>query len=111
MSASAPTAPPKCSQLEIHAAYSPAGFRVWSVMVRDLLYGLRHHGKFYSKPDAVRAAERLSRKLRVPFERGHQRRPEACLAERTKFAAWEQRQRRVAARAARQAQKHSEPSQ
>jgi hypothetical protein len=90
---------PKYSQLEIHSSYSPAGFRVWSVMVRDLLYGLRHHGKFYSKCEATTAAERLSRKLRIRFERGHRRRPEVRLAERTKFAAWEKRQQRVAQRA------------
>jgi hypothetical protein len=69
-------------------------------MVRDLLYGLRHLGKFYSKREAITAAERLSRKMHTPFERGRRRRPEVRLAERKKFVAWERRQRRVAQRAA-----------
>jgi hypothetical protein len=88
---------PKYSQLEIHSSYSPAGFRTWSVMVRDLLYGLRHHGKFYSKREAIAAAEKLSRKTHTPFVRDRRRRPR--LSERTKFSAWEKRQRRIAQRA------------
>lgn len=87
------------SQLEIHAAYSPAGFRVWSVMVRDLLYGLRRLDKFYSRREAIAYAERWSHKMRVHFERGR-RRPEVRLAERTKFAAWQKRQQLIVQRAA-----------
>lgn len=89
---------PKYSQLEIHSGYSPGGFRTWSVVLRDLLYGLRQLEKFYTKPEAIAAAERLARKMHAPFERGRRRRPEVRLAERKKFAAWEKRQQRVAAR-------------
>jgi hypothetical protein len=70
---------PRTGQLEIHASYSAAGFRTWAVLLR---------------------AERLSRTMRTPFERGHRQKPEACLRERTKFAAWCKRQQRVATRAA-----------
>jgi hypothetical protein len=94
------TTHPKYSQLEIHSSYSPAGFCTWSIVLRDLLYGLRQLEKFYSKREAVGAAEKLSRKMRTPFERGHRRRPEVRLAERTKFAAYQERQQRVAQRAA-----------
>jgi hypothetical protein len=91
---------PKYSQIEIHSSYSPAGFRTWSVVLRDFLYGLRCLGKFYTRPEAVAAAERLARKTRTPFDRGRRQKPEACLAERKKFAAWERRQQLVAQRAA-----------
>jgi hypothetical protein len=104
MNAPTRTGPPKCSQLEIHPAYSPAGFRVWSVMVRDLLYGLRHLDKFYSKREAITAAERMARKMHTPFERGRRQKPEVRLSERKKFAEYEKRQRLVAARAAKAAQ-------
>jgi hypothetical protein len=83
---------PRAGQLEIHASYSAAGFRTWAVVLRDLLFGLRH---------LVTAAERLSRTMRTPLMRG--RRQKACLEERTKFAAWQNRQRLVAARAAKRA--------
>lgn len=94
------TAPTRTAQLEIHSSYSPAGFRTWSIVQRDLVLGLRHIDKFYSKREAITAAERLSRKMRTPFERGRRRRPEARLRERTKFAAYVKRQRLVAQRAA-----------
>jgi hypothetical protein len=90
----------KYSQLEIHAAYSAGGFRMWSVVCRDLYFGLRQLDKFYTRPEAIKAAERTARKLRVPFERGRRRRPEVHLAERKKFTAWQTRQQRVAQRAA-----------
>lgn len=91
---------PRHSQLEIHAAYSAGGFRVWSVVCRDLYFGLRQLDKFHTRPEAIKAAERMARKLCVPFERGRRRRPEVRLAERKKFHAWEKRQQRVAQRAA-----------
>jgi hypothetical protein len=102
-----PIAPPKYSQLEIHAAYSPAGFRTWSVVLRDLLYGARHLDKFYSKREAITAAERLARVQRIPFERGRRQKPAVRLAERTKFAAWQKRQQLVAQRAAKRAREES----
>lgn len=103
MTQPAPIASPKCSQLEIHLTYSRAGFRTWSVVLRDLLYGARQLDTFYSKREAVAAAERLSRKQRIPIERGRRQRPEVRLAERKKFAAYQKRQARVAQRAAKRA--------
>jgi hypothetical protein len=96
---------PRTGQLEIHASYSAAGFRTWAVLLRDLLFGLRSLERHWTKREAVAAAERLSRTMLTPFERGHRQKPEACLRERTKFAAWQNRQRLVAARAAKRAAK------
>lgn len=97
------TGRPSHSQLEIHATYSRAGFRTWSVLLRDLYFGARQLDTFYSKREAVAAAERLSRKRHIPIERRRQQKPEACLRERKKFAAYQKRQQRVAQRAARRA--------
>jgi hypothetical protein len=91
---------PRTNQIEIGRTITPGGADAWSVIFRDLYFGPRQLERHWTKPDAVRAAERLSRKMRVHFERGRRQKPEVRLAERTKFAAWEKRQQRVAQRAA-----------
>ncbi len=91
---------PQHNQIEIARIITPGGADAWAVVLRDLYFGPRQLERHWTKPDAVRAAERLARKMHSPFERGHRRRPEVRLSERAKFAAWQKRQARISARAA-----------
>jgi hypothetical protein len=95
---------PRTNEIEISRVTTPGGLAAWAVVFRDLYFGPRWLERHWTKPDAIRAAKKLSRKMRVPFVRDR-RRP---AVDQTKFAAWEKRQQRVAQRTARQAQKHSE---
>lgn len=81
---------PNHNQIEIGRIITPGGVDAWAIVLRDLYSGPRRLERCWTKPDAIRAAEWLSRKMHTPFERG--RRPEARLKDRTKFAAWEKRQ-------------------
>jgi hypothetical protein len=77
------------SHLEIHLAYSRAGFRSWSVM----LDGAHHLKTFFSKHEAAAAAaEQLSRRMHLTIRGG------SPSAERLKRAAFLKRQRVVARR-------------
>jgi hypothetical protein len=89
---------PRTNEIEIGRIVTAGGANAWTVFFNDLYFGRRHLERCWSKPDAIRAAKRLSRKLRVPFERDRRRRVVSA-ADKTKFAAWEKRQRLVAARA------------
>jgi hypothetical protein len=87
---------PRQNQLEIHAAYSPAGHKMHAVVFRDLYFGTRQLDKFYTKREAVVYAEQQAVKRRTSFVRDRRRRPR--LADRKKFTAWQKRQQRVAQR-------------
>jgi hypothetical protein len=89
---------PRTNQIEISRTTSPGGINAWAVVFRDLYFGPRHLERHWTKPDAIRAAEKLARKMRVPFERSCREKPAVRLAEQKKFAAWKRRQARVAQR-------------
>lgn len=94
------TARHRCNQqLEVFRTQSAGGFPTWSVVLRDLRLGLRRIDSFYTKPEAIRAAERLSRKMLVPLDRTLRPNPKR-LATRVKHALFQKRQERVARRAA-----------
>ena len=46
--------------IEIHLNYDRAGARSWAVMTRDLLLGLRHVETFFTKHEAIAAAEAIA---------------------------------------------------
>jgi hypothetical protein len=94
---------PNHNQIEISRIVTPGGIGAWAVVFRDLYFGPRPLERHWTKPDAIRAAERLARKMRVVFTRDRRRRVVSA-AEQTKFAAWQKRQRLVAARAAKRVQ-------
>ena len=96
---------PRHNQIEIGRIITPGGVDAWAVVFRGLYFGPRPLERQWTKPDAIRAAERLARKLRTPFVRDHRRRPR--LSERTKFAAWQKRQQLIAQRAAKHAAKRA----
>jgi hypothetical protein len=88
----------KYSQLEIHATTSAAGFKKWSVELNDLLSGRRRLDIFYTKREAIAAADKISRRRRIPLARGRCRPSSARAA--AKFAAYQKRQALIAQRAA-----------
>jgi hypothetical protein len=98
---------PRTNEIEISRVTTPGGLAAWAVCFNDLYFGRRRLERCWTKPEAIKAAERWSHKMRAPFVRDRRRRVVSA-AEQTKFAAWEKRQRRVAARVARQARKESE---
>jgi hypothetical protein len=96
---------PRQNQIEVRVRNSITGRRTWSVDIRDLFFGPRRHGAFASRQEAVAAAMKLSRQQHMPLSFPVARRAAKVAANGKKFAAWEKRQQRVAARAARQARK------
>jgi hypothetical protein len=88
---------PRQNQIEISRIVTPGGANAWAVVFRDLYLGPRQLERHWTKPDAIRAAERLARKMRVVFTRDRRRRVVSA-AEQTKFSAWQKRQQRVAQR-------------
>jgi hypothetical protein len=88
---------PRTNEIEISRVTTPGGLAAWAVVFRDLYFGPRWLERHWTKPDAVRAAEKLSRKMRVVFTRDRRRRTVSA-AEQTKFSAWQKRQQRVAQR-------------
>jgi hypothetical protein len=89
--------------IELCRATSPAGFAIWLVCFNDLYFGPRQLASFYAKPEAVAASKRLAREKRVAFGRRAPREPKRRPP--TKFELYQQRQRRIAQRAARRARK------
>lgn len=93
------TRPFKLSQVEIHRTTSPAGFTMWAVYLNDLHFGLRLlEKKFYSRREAIAAAQWHARQLHTPVTTGRPSTPKR-LATRVKAALWRKRQERVAKRA------------
>jgi plasmid stabilization system protein ParE len=94
------------NHIEIVRTTSSSGtFTRWVVRFYDLYFGWRHLATFYTRAEAVRAAQQLARDMRVPFQirtsgfdRRSQPRPNPRLP--TKRELFEQRQRRIAQRAA-----------
>jgi hypothetical protein len=90
---------PRTNQIEIGRIFTPGGIDAWAVVFRDMYSGPRRLERCWTKPDAIAAAEKLSRKMRIRFERDRRRRVVSA-AERKIFAAYQKRQARVAQRAA-----------
>jgi hypothetical protein len=91
---------PRTNQIKIGRIITAGGVDAWAVVFCDLCFGPRRLERCWTKPDAIRAAERLSRIMHTPFVRDRRRRP----VDQTKFAAWQKRQVLIAQRAAKAAQ-------